>query len=388
MKIGKWTWLLSASVLLTGCGNFWQAPSGSGSGGSSSTLPSGVFYVADQATGEIAGYSIVSGVLTKVSGSPYTLGSAPAAIAVAPGGTFLYVGTADGIFLYTIASGGGLTVANSGAAISSDVATTMQVVSATSGTWLVEAGPNAADVLAIPIDSSTGLPASKTEQTAVLPAITVYQLAVSPDDSNVFVADGSSGTEQVAFNAASGTPFGTESNIPVVNSAGAAHSVAVDPTDRVVYIGETAAIAATATDKNTGGVRVFNYSTMKEVSGSPYASQGLAPYAILPLSDGDYVYAANRTVSGSSDGNVAGFAVTVSGSTYSLTAVSSAAAGIETVGLAADPDGNYLLAVDFGGSPDLEAYTFDSTTAGELDSALTGATGTDPAEATAIAAVQ
>jgi hypothetical protein len=52
-----------------------------------------------------------------------------------------------------------------------------------------------------------------------------------------------------------------------------------------------------------------------------------------------------------------------------------------------DSTGNYLLVVNSGGSPDLQAFTFDSTTAGKLDSALTSATGTDPVQASAIAAL-
>jgi hypothetical protein len=55
--------------------------------------------------------------------------------------------------------------------------------------------------------------------------------------------------------------------------------------------------------------------------------------------------------------------------------------------MAEDSTGTVLLLVDSGGSPDLEAYTFDTTTAGKLDSALTSATGTDPVGATAIAAL-
>jgi 6-phosphogluconolactonase (cycloisomerase 2 family) len=379
MKMGRCAWALAATTLLTGCGNFWQAPSSSS--GSSSTLSSGVFYVANKDTDQIAAFSIVSGALTQVSGSPYSLGSAPFAIAVAPNGSFLYVSTAEGIFLYTISSGGGLTLANSSAAISADLATAMQVDS--TDHWLIESGPDVAELIAIPINSSTGVPTSTTEQEALLPAATAQQLIISPDNDNVFVALGADGTEQVAFNSSSGTPFGTESNIAVKNSAGAALSVAVDPSSRMVYIGETAATSGS----NSGGIRAFTYSTMAEVSGSPYASGGLAPYSILPLSSGDYVYVANRTVSGSTDGNITGFSVTTSGSAYSLTALSTtAAAGIDPVALAADSDGNYLLAVDSGGSPDLEAYTFDTTTAGKLDSSLTGATGTDPVEASAIAA--
>jgi hypothetical protein len=96
------------------------------------------------------------------------------------------------------------------------------------------------------------------------------------------------------------------------------------------------------------------------------------------------VYFANRSVSGSSTGNIAGFSFTTSGTTYSLTALSgTAAAGTTPVGLAEDSSGNYLLVVDSGGNPDLEAYTMS---AGVLTSVLTSATGTDPVAASAIAA--
>ncbi len=75
------------------------------------------------------------------------------------------------------------------------------------------------------------------------------------------------------------TPLPSErsANIPVINIAGAAVSVAVDPNSRLLYIGETAAISGS----NSGGLRVFNYSTLAEVTGSPFATGGLAPYAIV-----------------------------------------------------------------------------------------------------------
>ena len=383
MKTGKWAVLLVAALFVSACGDFWQPPSSSSSSGSSSTLSSGAFYIANQQTDQIAAYTIVSGALTAISGSPYSLTSAPFAIAVAPSGAFLYVGTGQGIFLYTIASGGALTLANNSQVISSDLATTMQVVSTSTNSWLVESGPDLAELIAIPINPSTGVPTSTIEQKAQLPATTVQQLVVSPDNANVFVALGAGGTEQVAFNASNSDPFGTASNIAVKNSAGGAQSVAVDPSSRLVYIGETDATSGS----NAGGVRVFNYSTMSEISASPYASGGLAPYFILPLSNGDYVYVANRTVNGSTTGNISGFAVTTTGSTYSLTALSTtASAGTDPVSMAVDSEGNYLLVVDSGGDPDLEGYNFDTTTAGKLDSVLSSATGTDPVQAIAIAA--
>lgn len=363
-----------------------EVTSSSGTCSASNGSSSGVFYVLNQQTKQIAAYSIASGALAQVSGSPYTLSAAPYSIAVAPNGGFLYVGTAAGIFLYSIGSGGTLTLANGNNVISQDIATTMQVDSTNS--WLVEAGPNLSELLAIRINSSTGVPTTGAEQNIVLPSVTVQQLTISPDNQHVFLADGSSGTENVVFAAGNSNPFGAATNIPVINASGSAQSVAVDPNSRLVYIGETVATSGT----NTGGLRVFNYSNMTEITGSPFSSGGLSPVAIAPTrygsNAGDFVYVANRTVGGSSTGNVAGFSVTTSGSTTSLAALSSSAsAGTTPVGLVQDSTGNYMLVINSGGSPDLQTFTFDSTTAGKLDPQLTGATGSDPVQASAIAAL-
>ena len=122
MKIGKFARLLLAvTPFLAGCGNFWQPPSGStGTGTTTTTLSSGNFYVLNLATRQIVGYNINSGSLNQIGA--YTLSSAPNAIAIAPSGKFLYVSTVTGIYLYTIASNGALTIGYSGNVVSSDPA--------------------------------------------------------------------------------------------------------------------------------------------------------------------------------------------------------------------------------------------------------------------------
>jgi hypothetical protein len=343
--------------------------------------------VLNQATKQIAAFSISSGTLANISGSPYSLLSAPLSIAIDPKGNFLYVGTATGIFLYSIGSSGQLTLANNSNVISQDIANAMQVDP--TGQWLLEAGPNLKELLGIRINSATGVPLSTTEQFSILPAATVSQIAVSADAKQVFVALSSSGTQNIVFASGStGSPFGSSLNIPTISSGGAALSVAVDPASRLIYIGETAVRSGTG---NTAGVRVFNYQTLAELSGSPFATGGLSPVAILPLpngtNQGNYVYVANRNVSGSTTGLIQGFFVTASGTNYSVAPMSNtASAGIAPAGMAQDSKGNYLLVVNSGGDPDLQAFTFDATTAGKLDQAFTSATGTDPVQATAIAA--
>jgi hypothetical protein len=174
-----------------------------------------------------------------------------------------------------------------------------------------------------------------------------------------------------------------------LNSGGSALSVAVDPSSRVFYIGETLGNSSA----NSGGLRVFNYSslgtgTLTQASGSPIASGGTAPNAILPLASGEYVYVANGA-GNTANGNIAWFPITASGTTYTIASGSTITTGIVPIGLAEDSEDNFVLAVSTGGStssgdPDLEAYTMSS---GALTSALTAKTGTDPVGAHAIAAL-
>lgn len=384
MKLGKRAWLLLAlAPFLAGCGDFWAPPGSSSSGTTSTTLSSGYFYVINQETMQLVAYDINSGSLNKINA--YTLSAAPYAIAIAPGGSFLYVSTIAGIYIYTIGSNGTLTIGNNGGVISSDPASAIAVD--TSGSWLVDAvqGTSGVQVDAIPI-TSTGAYTGGTvgSQQYSLSNATVYQLAISSDDQNVLIASGQGGTLVIPFTSGNANPLGSTARvIAVAATGGSAQSVAVDPSLRLFYVGETLASGGT-----TGGLRVFNYSslsgTLTQASGSPIASGGLSPRAILPIASGDYVYVANGKGAGSS-GNVTGFSITGS-SSYTVAQSSSVSAGIEPYGLAEDSTSNFVLAVSEGGSPDLDAYIFDTTTAGQLDSTITSTTGTDPTEAVAVAA--
>jgi 6-phosphogluconolactonase (cycloisomerase 2 family) len=361
--------LLAVTPLLAGCGDFWQAPSTSTTGTTTTTLSSGYFYVINQATSQIVAYDISSGSLKQIGA--YTLAAAPTALAVAPGNGYLYVSSIAGIYLYTIGSTGALTVGHSGQAISSDPASAIQVDP--SGNWLVDAveGTSGVQVDATPIDSSTGLYTGGTVGTRQYSVGTasVHQMAISSDDDNVFVALGTGGTLVVPFTEANSNPLASSGSvIPVETTGGAALSVAVDPstTPRLLYIGETLA----GSSGTSGGLRVFNYSslsgTLTQASGSPIATGGLAPNAILPIASGDYVYVGNGT-GPTSAGNITGFSITEASSTYTIALGSTVAAGIQPYGLAEDSDANFVLAVSEGGSYDLEAYIFDTTTAGQLD---------------------
>lgn len=396
MKNGIRTGLcLAFAVLLAGCKGFWDLPASSGGGGTTpTTLSSGVFYVLNQTSKQIVGYVISSGTLGAISGGTQALPAAPFCMAVAPNGAFLYVGTVNGIYLYSIGAGGALTVANNGSPISSDIPAAMVV----SGSWLVDAFvtlSNSPQLDAIPIDASNGLYSGSggVPPNQVFSAITnatVKQMVLSPDGANLFVALGAGGTIVVPFNAVNSNPLGaTATTIGVASGNSQAFSVAVDPQNRLFYIGETNANSA----GTSGGLLVFDYGSLSsgtptQITGSPFSSGGLAPNAILPLASGLNVYVANGT-GNTSAGNVAAFSVAVSGTSYAVTAGNTIAAGVQPNGLAEDSKENFVLAASTGGStsggnPDLEAYTMSS---GALTSAITSATGTDPVGAWAVAAL-
>ena len=390
---GCWARLALAAVCLltglTGCKGFWDAPAGGGG----NTPISGNFYVVNVQTNQIAGYTVSStGTLTALPGSPYAVPSTllpSPAITISPNNSFLYLGTTTGIYLYNIAADGSLSLGNSSGPISTDQAVSMQVDSTNS--WLVNVSAAAPYVYAIAISPSTGEITSKQEQIRQLPAATVRQVVISPDNSYLFIAMGAGGTATIPFVAANANPIGTAvSTIAPISSAGASLSVAVDPlglagqtTPRLFYIGETAAVSGS----DSGGLRVFDFSTFKELSGSPMATEGLAPYWITPKSTGDYVYVVNRQTSAGQTGVIAGYSIASSGSTFTLTELSTTFnAGTNPEAKVQDNSGSYLLAVNYGGNPDLSGYTFSTTSAGALVSSLSSATGSDPVLASAIAA--
>jgi hypothetical protein len=144
----------------------------------------------------------------------------------------------------------------------------------------------------------------------------------------------------------------------------------VDSSNRLVYVGEISAVSS------GGGLRAFALGAtggLTEISGSPFPSGGTGPYSILPKATNDVVYVGNWQ--GTSAGNITGFTITVSNSTFLLSKISTAAAtGIQPGALAEDSNGNFVLAENAGGSPYFSAYVFDKTTPSLLDLTISDST--------------
>lgn len=343
---------------------------------------SGDFYILNNGTsGSIAGYSISGGKLNDI-GSPVSLaGVTPYAIAIAPSGNFLSVSTSNGVYAYPLTNG----VLGTGVQVTSDAAYSIQIDSTDS--WLIEAVPvlggGSLVLNAVPINPTNGTYTLATIDSATITiadaSLPYGQMFISGDNKNIFLALEAAGTIVVPFSSSNPFPAGgTYAHIPVGTSGGTALSVAVDPgaTPSLFYIGETLGDTA----KTSGGLRAFTYSSLpslSEIASSPIASGGLAPTFILPVATPDYVYVADGA------GSITGFEITAaSGPTYTISKGSTVTAGDQPTGMAEDSTGSYVFEVGSAGSPYFDAYTFDPTTTGLLDSQVTST-----AAATSIAIV-
>ncbi|MFY9852869.1 MAG: beta-propeller fold lactonase family protein [Terracidiphilus sp.] len=347
---------------------------------------SGNFYILNSSS--VNGYNVQSGALTAISNSSFTLSGA-LAMAVDPAGSYLWVASSSGITPYKISSSGSLTQGSPISAFSDPVVGALQVDP--SGKWLLDASLSGT-LFAYPIASGTQ-DTSRSIQTniqlASASAVEPGGMAVSPSGSAypiIAVALGATGTQVFSFDSNNSSPIVAGSTIKPYGQD--AFSVAIDPSNGFLYVGETDGFPGSTTG-DSGDLRVFaiGSGSVTEISypntattKTPYASGGTTPHAILAASNG-YVYVANWQ--GASSGIVTAFLL--SASTPSLTLQSNTVAtGDEPFSMAVDSTGDYVMVVNSQGNPYFNAFTFDSTTAGQLDASATGSTAVGP---TAIVAV-
>jgi 6-phosphogluconolactonase (cycloisomerase 2 family) len=343
---------------------------------SSASGTSGNFYILGSTS--IAGYAINSGTATTLSGSSYTLTGA-SAVAMAPSGDFLYVASTSGLTLFTINSSTGA-LTQGGVIFNDQLAQAIQVDP--SSNWLLDASDDGT-LKAYPITSTGTEDTSRSAQTTMNLTSTSVQpggIAISPNGALIAVALGTTGTELFPFTSGSASPIGSPYGklLSPYGSGGAAVAVAMDPQSRLLYVGETVAFSSST---NSGALRVYSIGTnsVTELTyPKPYAPAGTGVHAILPAASGSYVYAASWQSGGA--GEITGYSV----STSALTALSTTVAtGTQPVGLAEDSNDSYVLAVSTSGT-EFDAYTFDSTTTGQLDSSLTGTTASAPVAIVAV----
>jgi 6-phosphogluconolactonase len=361
---------MSAMALLSGCKGFFTAVNNNPTGTGTSSFVYVTNNTATGTTGTLAAYSLTSGVLATISGSPITLPALPTSIVVAPNNAFLFVGTQLGVFVFTINSDGTLTEGNSNTIVYQGPTYPISMAVDSTSSWLIIANHNSAELDALPLSSTTGVPTTPTPASISLSGTTPVQLAIAPANNNIFVAMGAGGTDALSFTATTASnPLGKPVVINPGKVASSANTVAVDTTSAYLFIGES---------NSTSSLRLISLSNLG-TDVADYAV-GNGPVSILPEASGSYVYVANST-----DGTISGFAF--SAGALSVLPGSPFATEKLPVALVEDSSKTYLLDVGSGANPNLWMYGLDATSLGALDVKTTTSTASvSPSLASAIAA--
>ncbi len=297
------------------------------------------------------------------TGTSTNLGVAPTAIAGTPSGAFLYVATASGVVVYTIGTNGAITIGNGGTAVVTAFFPSWMTIDP-SGKWLFMVSSLSNNLLEYQINTSTGTLTAVNGQGTALSTGNPTQIYVTPNDQEVYVGLGTGGVDTFAFNSSSGA-LSNQLHLATKTSNGVAdNALGGDNNSAFLFVGETGT-----------GIRVLSIGSggsLTEVSGSPFAPSSVGQSSIVVDPTNSYVYVANK-----SSTNISGYTLASNGT---LTALSSSpfTTGTSPVAMSLDSTGKYLLVICNGGSPDLQVFSFDTTTAGKLDSLATATTGTDP----------
>ncbi len=358
-----------APLLLTSCGNEFFTPVNNTTTAAGSAT---YFYVVNVSNtgsgGTLSEYSLTSGVVGVLSGSPITLPATPTSVVVSPNNLFLYVGTSVGILMFTIGTNGQLTQGNNGTVIYSGPAQVQNLAVDATSSWLIVTYRDSSELDALAISPLSGLTQTGTPVPATLDAPSPAQLAISPANNNVFIALGNGGTDAISFTASAASPWGVAPyHINLAAQSTAANAVAVDPSSTYLFIGEV----------TSNILRKFAITNLSAAQNT--YSTGQTPSAILSDPTGQYVYTTNYT-----DNTLTGFSLNA-GALTTLTD-SPFATAKSPIAIAEDSTKSYVVVAGFGNNPDLWVYSYDTTSAGTLDVATTFSTATtDPSYAIGLA---
>jgi len=328
-------------------------------------------YVGNAQTSTVSGFQVGTSVLTNLPNMPYNLGFSPAAMVMHPSNKFLYVAGVSSIFMYSIGSDGSLSAAAVGAGVA--VATVNSIDISPDGNWLFALDVTQQIVDEYQINQSTGALTVLTP-TAYTIAPGVWSpktIRVAPTGGYVFLALGTGGDVVMTLNTSTGALLQTQ-QLGLGSTQTSDNALAINSAATYLYVARSGA---------NGGLAVYTIGAnggLNAVTGSPFAA-GAQPFSVVLDSSGKYVYVANG-----SDATISGYLIGT-GSVLTPLAGSPYVSGQQVEALGRDNSGKYILAAAFGGSPDLTMYSFDATSLGKLDAATSAATGTDPANAIAIA---
>lgn len=361
--------------MLTGCAGFFVANSNS----TTPTNSGDYLYAVNFLTDTLSEFAVGAGTLTAVSGSPIALtsGLAPVSVTVSRPDTFVFVGGASAIEVYSIGTGGALSSV-SGAGIVLQSVNFVSLATSPDGNWLIALDNVGDSIRVYGINASTGALTSQSAYTIAgvngAGTMSPKDVSIAPNGQYVAVALGTGGVVLFTFNTSIGAL--TEAPTGIYSSAYTDNAVCFDSTSAYLWVARAGATTGSS------GIATFSVSTSGIPTGiGSLATSGDSPYALIVDSTDSFVYSANRT-----SANITGY----TNASGILTPLNSSPfpSGTLATALAEDNTHTYIIAGSYGGSPDLALYQFDAFTAlnpGKLNAVATTASGSDPAGTIAVA---
>lgn len=304
-----------------------------------------------------------SGVLTAISGSPFTLGNGPESVAVHPSGKFLYalnVGQSeDDVSLFTLANDGLPTEVTP--RVSVGTAPRVLILDA-AGSFLYVANDGSNSISSFMVNSSTGA-LTPVNGSPFPVGMSPLDIKVNPAGTVLYVTGSPNLLAAFSLKAGALTLLATSTG---GNDPGnGPNSIAIDPSGTHLYTGNSI----------DGTISIFMLSpsgTFTHTADSPFTdSLGANPLSLLVLPSGQFLYVADE-----GSNNIAAY--TITSGTGALAAVNSAPFGSEAQPsfLAIDPSGKYLL-VGGQSSSGLQAFGVDLGS-GSLNTIASYSLGTAP----------
>ena len=360
------------ATVLTGCSGFFipqtttPTPPTSGTGN--------YVFAVNPGLQTLSAYAIGTGALTLAAGSPVSLpatlvsSAAPSvAVTVSRNNAFVYVGGLNAIYCYSVGSSGVLTLVSS-----SSVTTAAAVVSmdtSPDGQWLFILDGASASVFEYSVNQTTGALGTVGQIVYNVPNGINVPRSVRATATVVAAALGTGGDALFTLNTTTGALV-YSGFISLNNALQSDNDVALTPNGGFLFVSRSGVVGTTPAN----GVATFAV----DVTGKPSVTgsgtlipAGTGANSILLDGTNAYLYVANRGAS-----TVSEYAVSAAGAVAPL-ATPPFPVGLVVTSLARDSTGKYVFAGGIGSTSDLQMYTFDVTTGGKLDSAMSVSTGSD-----------
>lgn len=366
---------LAVLALLSGCHNFFVCAKASCPSSTTTTSNGNYVYLTNASTGSsaVAAYNLSGGTLAAISGSPYTVGFVPVALSVAPSDSFLYVATipgstSPGIYLYSIGSGGALTVANGGSPLVADQIASMDI--SPDGNFLFTVSNTGLSMTEYKVNTSTG---ALTLATAVVlpglscsltgsPASQSCTVKVSPSGAFVVVSLGTAGDTIFPYSSTAGLTTGGFTLIPSGTTTAAPtgdFSVALDK-NNFAYIARTSKLAVYSI-ASTGAATLESSASY---------SNSAVPRSVALSNSYNFVYTANEGAS-----TISEFGIGSSGALSQLSG-SPISGPTNVSALGVDKTGSYLVAAGYNGSSGVQLFTIGTNGALSLKASAGSGTST------------